>query len=94
VSFLTGGCNIYVLPTNTWHLKRKNIGCMYNKLVVLYVLFGNMISNVLSDIKIRGETRAVASMYSWGGGGGGGGGVRQKFPNDEKNFRIFHGVRS
>ena len=31
--------------------------------------------------------RAVASMYSWGG-------VSQKFPNDEKNFRIFHGVRS
>jgi hypothetical protein len=31
--------------------------------------------------------RAVASMYSWGG-------VGQKFPNDEKNFRIFHGIRS
>ena len=41
-------------------------------------------------------SRAVASMYSWGGGGGGGGGggVGQKFPNDEKNFRIFHGIRS
>jgi hypothetical protein len=37
--------------------------------------------------------RAVASMYSWGGGGGGGG-VGQKNPNDEKNFRIFHGIRS
>jgi hypothetical protein len=23
-----------------------------------------------------------------------GGGVGQKFPNDEKNFRIFHGIRS
>jgi hypothetical protein len=34
--------------------------------------------------------RAVASMYSWGGGGGGG----QKFPNEEKHFRIFHGIRS
>ena len=33
--------------------------------------------------------RAVASMYSWGRGGGG---VGQKFPNDEKNFRIFHGI--
>jgi hypothetical protein len=38
-------------------------------------------------------------MYSWGGGGGGGGGggrglVGQKFPNDEKNFRIFHDIRS
>ena len=31
--------------------------------------------------------RAVASIYSWGG-------VGQKFPNDEKNFRIFHGIRS
>ena len=31
--------------------------------------------------------RAVASMYSWGG-------VGKKFPNDEKNFRIFHGIRS
>jgi hypothetical protein len=31
--------------------------------------------------------RAVASMYSWGG-------VGQKFPNDEKNFRIFHDIRS
>jgi hypothetical protein len=31
--------------------------------------------------------RAVASMYSWGG-------VSQKFPNDEENFRIFHGIRS
>ena len=31
--------------------------------------------------------RAAASMYSWGG-------VGQKFPNDEKNFRIFHGIRS
>ena len=31
--------------------------------------------------------RAVASMYSWGG-------VGQKFSNDEKNFRIFHGIRS
>ena len=28
-------------------------------------------------------------MYSWGGGGGG-----QKFTNDKKNFRIFHGMRS
>jgi hypothetical protein len=26
-------------------------------------------------------------MYSWGG-------VGQKFPNDEENFRIFHGIRS
>ena len=33
------------------------------------------------------RTRAVASMYSWGG-------VSQKFPNDEENFRIFHGIRS
>jgi hypothetical protein len=24
-------------------------------------------------------------MHSWGG-------VGQKFPNDEKNFRIFHGI--
>jgi hypothetical protein len=42
------------------------------------------------------HVRAVASMYSvcvWGGGGGGGGGVGQRFPNDEKNFRIFHGIR-
>ena len=31
--------------------------------------------------------RAVARMYSWGG-------VGQKFPNDEKNFRIFHGIPS
>jgi hypothetical protein len=31
--------------------------------------------------------RTVASMYSWGG-------VGQKFPNDEHNFRIFHGIRS
>ena len=30
-------------------------------------------------------------MYSWGGGGGG---VGQKFPNDEKNFRIYHGILS
>jgi hypothetical protein len=29
-------------------------------------------------------------MYSWGGGGGG---VGQKFPNDEKNFRIFNGIQ-
>ena len=29
-------------------------------------------------------------MYSWGGGGG----VNKKFPNVEKNFRIFHGIRS
>ena len=29
-------------------------------------------------------------MYS----GGGGGGVGQKFPNDEKNFRIYHGILS
>ena len=35
-----------------------------------------------------GGGRAVASMYSWGGG------VGQKFPNDENNFRIFHGLRS
>ena len=28
------------------------------------------------------------------GGGGGGGGAGQEFPNDEKNFRIFHGIRS
>ena len=41
------------------------------------------------SISTRG-TRAVASMYSWGGGGGG---VGQKFPNDEKNFRIFNGIR-
>jgi hypothetical protein len=40
------------------------------------------------------QTRAVASMYSWGGGGGGGGGVGQKFPNVENNFRIFYGIRS
>ena len=33
------------------------------------------------------KRRAVASMYSWGG-------VGQKFPNDEKIFRIFHGIRS
>jgi hypothetical protein len=48
----------------------QGLGCMYNKLIVLYVLFGNMSSSVLSDIKIRGEARAVASMYSWGRGGG------------------------
>jgi hypothetical protein len=29
-------------------------------------------------------------MYSLGGGGG----VGQKFPNDEKNFRIYHGILS
>jgi hypothetical protein len=40
------------------------------------------------------SSRAVASMYSWGVGGGGGGSVGQKFPIDEKNFRIFHGIRS
>jgi hypothetical protein len=33
-------------------------------------------------------------MYRGGGGGGGGGVVGQKFPNDETNFRIFHGIRS
>ena len=33
------------------------------------------------------KLRAVASMYSWGG-------VGQKFPNEEENFRIFHGIRS
>ena len=38
------------------------------------------------------KVRAVASMYSVCVGGGGG--VGQKFPNDEKNFRIFHGMRS
>ena len=43
----------------------------------------------------KGPIRAVASIYSWGGGGMGGGGVGQKFPNDEKNFLIFHaGIRS
>jgi hypothetical protein len=31
--------------------------------------------------------RAVASMYSWGA-------VGQKFPNNEKNFRIFLGIRN
>ena len=31
-------------------------------------------------------------MYSWGGGGGEG--VGKKCPNNEKNFRIFHGIRS
>ena len=42
----------------------------------------------------KGPIRAVASIYSWGGDGGGGG-VGQKFPNDEKNFLIFHaGIRS
>ena len=42
----------------------------------------------------KGPIRAVASIYSWGGGGWGGG-VGQKFPNDEKNFLIFHaGIRS
>jgi hypothetical protein len=35
----------------------------------------------------RITSRAVASMYSWEG-------VGQKFPNDEKNFGIFHGIRS
>jgi hypothetical protein len=35
----------------------------------------------------------VASMYSWGGRGGGGG-VGQIFPNNEKHFRIFYGMRS
>ena len=41
----------------------------------------------------KGPIRAVASIYSWGGGMGGG--VGQKFPNDEKNFLIFHaGIRS
>ena len=41
----------------------------------------------------KGPIRAVASIYSWGGDGGGG--VGQKFPNDEKNFLIFHaGIRS
>jgi hypothetical protein len=29
-------------------------------------------------------SRGVASMYSWA--------VGQKFPNDKKNFRIFHGI--
>jgi hypothetical protein len=33
------------------------------------------------------SNRAVASIYSWGG-------VGQKFPNDEKNFRIIQGIRS
>jgi hypothetical protein len=33
------------------------------------------------------SVRAVASMYSWGG-------VGQKFPNVEKKFRIFYGIRS
>ena len=33
------------------------------------------------------QFRAVASMYSWGGGA-------QKLPNDEKIFRILHGIRS
>jgi hypothetical protein len=43
----------------------------------------------------KSVSRAVASMYSWGGGGGGGGwGVGQKFPNDEKYFRIYHGILS
>jgi hypothetical protein len=41
---------------------------------------------------------AVASMYIWGEGGGGGGGgggcVGEKFPNDEKHFRILHGIRN
>jgi hypothetical protein len=37
--------------------------------------------------KLTLSPRAVASMYSWGA-------VGQKFPNDEKNFRIFHGIRS
>ena len=40
----------------------------------------------------KGPIRAVASIYSWGGDEGG---VGQKFPNDEKNFLIFHaGIRS
>ena len=41
--------------------------------------------------RAKGPIRAVASIYSWRGGGGG---VGQKFPNDENNFRIFHGIRS
>jgi hypothetical protein len=52
--------------------------------------FGSGQVFLLSQLQL--SVRAVASMYSWGGGGGGG--VGQKFPNDEKNFRIFHGIRS
>jgi hypothetical protein len=37
----------------------------------------------------KGPIRAVASDYSWGGGG-----VGQKFPNNEKKFLIYHGIRS
>ena len=43
----------------------------------------------ISRLHARQESRAVASMYSWGGGG-----VGKKFPNVEKNFRKFHGIRS
>ena len=47
-----------------------------------------MVNRIVSrEIWIKQALRAVASMYSWGG-------VGQKFPNDEKNFRIFHGIRS
>jgi hypothetical protein len=45
------------------------------------------------EIKIGCECfnvlRAVASMYSWEGEV-----VGQIFPNNEKNFRVFHGIRS
>jgi hypothetical protein len=58
--------------------------------------YGSYFTNVLCCFFIvEGRNGAVASMYSWGGGGGGGGGgVGQIFPNDEKKFRIFHGIRS
>ena len=33
------------------------------------------------------KSRAIASMYSWGGGGG------QKFPNDEKHFMAYEATK-
>jgi hypothetical protein len=59
--------------------------------------FNHILQNFLSAENFREwkwaftspRPRAVASMYSWGWGG-----VGQKFPNDEKNFRIFHGIQS
>ena len=49
--------------------------CWWQMLIIALIQW--MLHNPFED------SRAVASMYSWGG-------VGQKFPNDEKNFRIFH----
>ena len=54
--------------------------------VVMEWKYGDVFVIILSQ-NTAVITRAVASMYSWGG-------VGQKFPNDEKHFRIFHGRRS